>query len=362
MRIKEFREYQRLLALQYQQEDPGIRNPQVSGMLDKTTPITSEEKALALGFEATGPKRWLDLPPGDAGCGESMFRLSHTFYQLNGNINPFGLPGLDRPAFAPYSRAIAIATQRSADQKPRYWHISIYGIGVRRPGSRDPQSPLSLSELESRKFESIYALTAGTETDLTPRFIPSIPTCQARILVHDESGGRYVDVDVLGTRSMSVYGFGATVFLLIKPIGYEVDPSNTGNNEPLESEIGFEDDLVGARILPVKTNTTQNRSQRTITVITVASGGTRTSVPIPPGALTVQVFNHDSPATAALWSIVFNYNRIAPGIRSDLGFIDMIPGLSRSRVIEIPNAPAIQFGSAPNNPPTQWSIVFEVAP
>ena len=135
MRIKEFREYQRLLALQYQQEDPGIRNPQVSGMLDKTTPITSEEKALALGFEATGPKRWLDLPSGDAGCGESMFRLSHTFYRLNDSEVPL----LDRPAFAPYSQAIAITTQRSADQKPRYWHISIYGIGVRRPGSRDPQ-------------------------------------------------------------------------------------------------------------------------------------------------------------------------------------------------------------------------------
>ena len=230
-RIKEIREQQRVAAMQYQQENPGIYNPEVSGMLDKEAPITSEEKALALGFEATSPKRLLDLPPGDAGCGESMFRLSHVFYSLSTGVE--GGPGLD-PRYTPYSQAVALATQSSSDQKPRYWHVSIYGTGVRREGIRPGAgSPLSLSEIQSRAFEAIYTVLAGIPTDRTTRFVPSVPTCQARVLVHDESGGRYVDVDVIGTRSMTFYGFGATVFLLIKPSGYEVDPANESNNEPI---------------------------------------------------------------------------------------------------------------------------------
>ena len=356
-RIKEIREQQRVAAMQYQQENPGIFNPEVSGMLDKEAPITSEEKALALGFEATSPKRLLDLPPGDAGCGESMFRLSHVFYQMN--LAPGGTPS--QPRFAPYSQAIALATQRSSDQKPRYWHVSIYGTGVRRPGGLTPEEPLSLSEIQSQAFEAIYTESFGPVlTDRTTRFVPNVPTCQARILVHDESGGRFVDVDVIGTRSMTVYAYGVTVFLLIKPIGYEVDPSNSGNNEPLDSRVGYEDDLVGARVLPIATNATQNRDQRTITVLTDEVLG-RTYVPIPPGALTVQVINHDSAADAAVWDVRFTYNRILPGVRGDLGVIDMIPGLSRSPIMEIPNAPAIFFDAAPGIPSSQWSLVFEVS-
>lgn len=356
-RIKEIREYQRIQALAFQQEDPGIYNPDVSGLLDKSAPITSEEKALALGFEATSPKRLLDLPPGDAGCGESMFRLSHVFYDLSG-------PGggtLAQPRFAPYSNAVALATQRSADQKPRYWHVSIYGIGVRRfERLGGPLPPLSLSELQSRQFEAIYGALGAVETDITPPFIPSVPTCQARVLVHDESGGRYVDVDVIGTRSMTFYGFGATVFLLIKPDGYEVNPVDASLNEDIDSRgAGVEDDLVGARVLPIATNATQNRDQRTITVITDIANG-RTFVPIPPGALTVQVINHDSTVDAAAWDIRFDYNRINPAVRGDLGFIDMIFAQSRSPVMEIPNAPAISFDAAPATPSTQWSLVFEV--
>lgn len=355
-RIKELRDYARHQALPFQQEDPGIRNPEVTGLLDKTAPITTEQKALALGFEAVEPKRLLDLPYGDAGCGQSMFRLSHVFYRLNG----FEGPGtLAQPRFTPYSQAIVLATQRSADQKPRFWNVSIYGTGVRRPG-RPPGGadvPLSLSELQSRSFEAIYTRLGGVETDRTTRFVPNVPTCQARILVHDESGGRYVDVDVLGNRSMTVYAFGVTVFLLIKPQGYEVDPTNEALNEPIVSEIGYEDDLVGARVLPITTNATENTKQRTITVITDETLG-ETFVPIPPGAKTVQVINHDGPVPAAAWTILFTFNRISGG-RPDTGVIDMIPGQSRSPVMQIPNAPAISFDAAPGTPTTQWSLVFE---
>jgi len=356
MSLKEFRELQRRKAMEFQQENPGIRNPFAHGFLDKEAPISSEEKALSLGFEAQGPKRWLDLPYGDAGSGQTMFRRSHVFYALDG---PGNNQITSRIPFAPYSRAIGLATQRSSDQTPRYWHVSIYGTGVRRPGSLVGDEPLSEGDIDSRQFEAIYTALGAVETNITPPFVPSVPTCQARVLVHDESGGRYFDVDVLGTRSFNLYGFGVTVFLLIKENGYEVNTADEEQNRPIISDAGTEDDIVGARIVPIKTNATQNSSIRTITTTADRDLGD-TYVPIPPGAKRVQVINHDGAAEAALWEINFAYNRVTAAARPDVGKIDMIPGLARSPVMEIPNAPAISFSAGPGTPATQWSLAFEV--
>lgn len=354
-RIRELRNMQRRMARAFEQVNPSIYNPDVSGLLDKTHVPTSEEKALALGFEASEPKRLLDLPCGDAGSGQTMFRRSHVFYRLEGpGLNAFN----SRPAFEPYSNAIGLATQRSSDQKPRYWHVSIYGVGVRRPGQGAVGIlPLSESEVASQAFEAIFGTISG---DLTTRFVPSVPTCQARVLVHDESGGRYFDVDVIGTRSFAVYAFGVTVFLLIKPIGYEVNPSNDALNEPIVSTVMVEDDIVGARVLPIATNVKQNRDLRTITAVTDVGDGV-IFVPIPPGSLKVQIINHDDSVEAALWTIDFIYNRATAGTRVDMGKIDMIPGLARTPVLEIPNVPAISFTAPGGTLPTQWSLIFEVA-
>lgn len=333
----------------YNENGVYLPNPSASPSFDRHSPISSERKALAFGMEAVSPKRLFELPKGDAGAGQSVYRRLHVFYST-GSLN--------------YTKPIAAITNRASTQSPRYFLVSVYGFGVRRPtpGAGIGLEPLSIAEAQDRQLEAIYVNTVGFP-EVTRRFLPSVCTCQARIMVHDESGQRFFDVDVIGSRSMAVYGWGVTVFLLTREDGYEVDSQNKDSIRELgETAFAVEDDVVGARVLPIFSNKSQNNSNRTLSVfIDPSVNRDGLIIPIPPGSKTVQIFSNE-PTPGAGWVSEFWFGR-SGAIRPTLGIIDFETGQSKTAIIEIPNAPSIII--EPRNaavPPAGFSLVFEVEP
>jgi len=306
-------------------------------------------------MEPISPKRLFDLPKGDAGAGQSVYRRIHAFYGMGGPV---------QVSRQNYTKALAIITNKSSTQSPRYFHVSVYGFGVRRasPGIVIPVNPLTVAQAQDRQFEQIY-LDDGAQTPITPRFIPSVVTAQARVMVHDESGQRFYDVDVIGNRSLNVYGWGVSVFLLVKPDGYEVDEQNPEGNAEIFTDTGTEDDIVGARVLPVFSNITDNKQNRTISItIDPADSNANRIIPIPPGALRVQIFSNEPLPEAVPWVMNFWTGRAALGTRPDLGLIDWQPGQSKTAIVEIPNASAIAIRPVGPAVATGFSLVFEVEP
>lgn len=330
-----------------------LPNPNVSPEFDKHRPVSSDHKAKAFGFEPNSQKRLFDLPKGDAGAGQSVYRRVQAFYPMGGPT---------RVSEVNYGKPIAIITNRSSTKIHRYFHVSIYGFGVRVPTEGQPQSPQSIAELQAQQFEAIYINNAD-QTDITPRFVPSVCSCQARVMVHDESGQRFFDVDVIGSRSMDFYAWGVTVFLLLKDGGYEVDEQNPDSNLSITDVNGVENDVVGARVLPVSKNITKNPQQRTITISVDLSTESllRRIIPIPPGAKTVQIFSNEPDPESVPWILEFWTGR-ASGARPDLGIINWDAGQSKTSIYEIPNASAIAISSTaiPAPATTGFSLVFEV--
>lgn len=361
--IKQMRNAERANVQRFNDNGVYLNNPEAQPSFDKHKPIHSDRKAMAFGMEPISPKRLWQLPYGDAGAGQSVYRRVQVFYPLN-NTDDF-IPGLGaRIAEFPYSEAIGVATNRSSDQKPQYFHVSVYGIGVRRNGRQQPAlQPLPQNEILQQQFEQIFVAAGGTAIPLTPRFVPSVPSCQARIMVHDESGQRFFDVDVLGNRSFSVYAWGVTVFVLIKRDGFEFDEQNPQENEVRAD--GYEDDIIGARIVPIFTNKTESTQNRTIGITIDPSEfvGLPRIIPVPPGARTVQIFSNNPDPAGAGFVAEFLYGRIDPAVRADVGTIDFIAGQSKTGIISIPNAPSIAIRPRDNLAPlTGFSLVFEVEP
>ena len=339
-----------------------LPNPQAAPTYDRHAPIPSTQKALAFGMEPTEPKRLFELPQGDAGAGQTAYRNIHGFFSLSQNSNRVGDSN--------FTKALPIITMRSANQKPKYWHVSVYGVGVRRPAEGGaPINPLTTTQIRDLQFEQYFVETApGVFTPLSRRFVPSVGTAQVRVLVHDESGGRYFDADIIGNRSFSLYGWGATVFLLVKGDGYEVDAQNPDANTPLTgNDTGVEDDLIGGRVVGIFTNRTESIQNRTLSItIDPSSFGAAALpriIPIPPGAKRVQIFAASAIVTAD-WQLDFWYGRALGGARPDVGRIDFNAGQSRTAIVDIPNAPSIAI--TPTNPAvtpiTSFSLVFEVEP
>ena len=337
-----------------------LPNPIAEPAYDRHAPIPSAQKALAFGMEPTEPKRLFELPKGDSGAGQTVYRRIHAFFSLSQGSNRVGASN--------FTKALPIITMRSANQKPKYWHVSVYGVGVRRPAVNPPLEPLTDSEIRSQQFEQYFVETApGVFTPLSPRFVPSVGTAQVRVMVHGESGQRFFDADVIGNRSFSLYGWGATVFLLVKQDGYEVDAQNPSANTPLTgSDTGVEDDLIGGRVVGIFTNKTESIQNRSlaITIDPPAFGAQPRIVPIPPGAKRVQIFSTAPGPLTALWRLDFWYGRALSGARPDVGRIDWTGPQSRTSIVDIPNAPSIAI--TPLNPGitpiTSFSLVFEVEP
>ena len=361
--VGEIRNLQRTDVKRFNDNRVSLPNPAAAPAYDRHAPIPSTQKALAFGMEPTSPKRLFELPKGDAGAGQTVYRKIHAFYSL-------AQPGdFARVGASNYTKALPIITMRSANQNPKYWHISLYGIGVRRIANNAGLEPLTQSEIRSQQFEAYFVETApGVFTELTPRFVPSVCTAQARIMVHDESGQRFFDADIIGNRSFSVYGWGATVFLMVKPDGYEVDAQNPDSIVPLTgNDAGVEDDCVGGRIVGIFTNRTESIQNRSLSITidpsNFGAAEVRRIVPIPPGSRRVQIISTD-PLADTRWLLEFWYGRCSSVTRSDVGRIQFNAGQSRTSIVEIPNAASISI--TPTNPPatpiTSFSLVFEVEP
>jgi hypothetical protein len=360
--ISQVRDLER--AMQQPFNDPRVMlpNPSAGAPFDRTEPLGRNAKNEAFGFQ-TQPDRIIDLPPGDAGAGKSVYRRTHIFARLNASTAP------DAPvAGNPFDKAIGMATYRSSDCRPRFWHISFFGIGVQRVANNVPLDPLSNNEILSEQLDPVTNNIAPTG-----RFVPAISQMKGRIMAFDESGQRFYDVDVLGNRSLDIYAWGVTAFILVpgnnyegvpEQSGYEVNTQNGGIAVPQTQLEGLvEDSLIGVRIVPIVINSTQNTENRTITVVTPGGAGVvaPTRVPIPPGTLRVQVLCHDGAAVAALYTLQFDAGDDGTFLgRSDLGLLEFNPGQARTDLMLVPNAAQIII-TPPNDPGiVGWSFIFVV--
>lgn len=354
--IREVRDLERASVAHFQDPRVMLPNPQTDAPFDRTEPQDRIAKNQAFGFQVL-PERLIDLPPGDAGAGKSMYRRSHFFARLDNPANNI-------VAGNPFDKAIGMATYVSSDCRPRFWHVSFFGIGIQRVANRIAVEPLTDNQILSDQL-----LPTITGAVASPDFIPAITQLQGRVMVHDESGQRFYDVDILGNRSLDVYAWGVTAFVLgpanIDAVPgqamYEVNRNNGGAAIPQQAFEGLvEDAIIGVRIVPIVINSTQNPENRTITVITNDADETR--VPIPPGTRKVQIISHEPAPVAAAYTIRFDSGDDGTFIGSaNQGRIDLNAGESKTDIILVPNSSQIVFTPAVGAPAAAgWSLIFTV--
>jgi hypothetical protein len=344
------RDLQRSEVSRFNQNGVYLPNPSRDAPIDRHRPQAYDQKVKGLGLAPNVPKHFWQLLKGDAGSGSSSYRTTELFQLL--------APTGGRTAATPYSKAVEIMALKSSDQRARYFHASLFSVGrVFAVGAAVP--PFSLDEVT--RFAA--GIPAGTPSvsGSTQFGVPQFSTTTFRIMVFDESGQRFVDVDVEGTRSMSLYGFGVTVFALIKDGGYTVDRQS--NNNPLLGPGLVDQSVVGARIIPIRSNETKNINNRTVTIRVPGIPAGSASVPIPPGARTVQVFalTPTPPAVLMSFATIDPLDTGNPTIGSQglLVFKSAVSG--SSDVYRVPNSNAILI--TPLNAFTSFiTFVFEVTP
>lgn len=339
----------------YNQPGASLTNPDPNisegPLIDRVQPLPTALKAQRLGFQpASGVGTLFELPPGDAGAGQSCFRRIQVFASLTNNIAAGGVT-----ADFPYNQSVGLGTQRSSDTRPRYWHVSFFSLGVFRD-SAALTGPLSEPEITRDPF--VGNSGTGLASSAVP-YVPRISPLKGRVLIQDESGGRFIDVDVLGNRSFNVYAFAVTVFVLMPDNAYEVNfqnPSMNGDRAGL-----LLDAMFAARVVPIVLNETQNVDLDTQTVGLSGGGGTTTFVPIPPGARTVQVINHSSAAAAQLYELFFDVGVPAGSTAiGDMGVIVLDPVTFRTDAIRIPNSTQIRIEGLAGSGATRLSFIFGV--
>ncbi len=327
-------------------------DPHAFPTVDRGRPTTQYEKALRLGFQQQ-PKQLGVMARGDAAAGQTSFRRTQLFARMD-DVTALSVAGV------PFHQSIGLATQRSSDTRQRIWHVSVFGLGRYRFDALAAQAPLSEAEIIGNGF--IGNTGAGLASSAIP-YVPRIMNFRARAMIHDESGQRFYDFDVLGTRTFDVFAYGVTIFLLVPTGGYEVNPQNPGGNA---SFIGLvQDAVVGARVMAVSFESARRRQLQTQTVsIASVAPLTQTQVPIPPGARTVQIINHGRVAAAAAYDIDFDAGApFGSGVASALGVI--IPNALTFRTevpVEIPNATAIRFTEGVGAAGTSFSLIFDIDP
>lgn len=350
--VGEIRDSQRQEARPLRDSSLYLPNPSAEAPFDRKQPLSSEDKAYAFGFSPRSPDGSWQLVRGDSGAGSSSFRVAELFQNLGG--------GGARLAETQYSQAIALATTRSTDQRPRFFQANLFSVG-RLFQSVAGSPPLPTDEV-TRFAAGIPPGTVST-TGRTQFGIPTVSTTQFRIMVNDESGQRYFDVDAMGTRSLILYGFGVTVFALIKADGYEIDRSR-GVNPSLGPGL-LDQSVVGSRIITMRTGYSTPIANRTTTIIGLGDNS-RTVMPIPPGSRKVQVYPF--PIDPASDNVVVHFSNedllnpstvLSPGRQ---GIIDFPAPGARSSIYDIPNCNSIVIREPAGVAGRQWSFVFETAP
>ncbi len=350
--VGEIRESQRADARPFNDDSVYLPNPSADAPFDRRQPLSCEEKSYASGFRPLSIDGSWQLVRGDSGAGKSAFRTAELFQNLGG--------GGARLSGTPYSQAIALATMRSSDQRPRFFQANLFSVG-RLFQSPIPSQPLSSSE--STRFAP--GIPAGTASIAgTTQFgIPTVSTTQFRIMVSDESGQRYQDFDVVGTRSVILYGFGVTVFALIKADGYEIDRSR--NDNPSLGPGLLDQSVVGSRIIPMRTVYSAPISNRTTSIISTGNN-TATVMPIPPGSRRVQIYVDPPDPSADLVNVSFSnedlLNVLTAASPGRQGVIDFPAPGNRSSIYNIPNSNSILIQEPAATPSRIWTFVFEATP
>jgi hypothetical protein len=263
----------------------------------------------------------------------------------------------------PATRALAIASYHSNDRRDRLLHISFFGTGViNEVTAMNARGPLSEGEIiGDGGFVGIEDSVIPATTTSTAAWIPRISSVQGRVQVHDASGSRWIDVDVIGTRSLSVVAWSATVFALVPVTGYEVVSNlrtDTDQNPQFSGLI--EDSIFGARIAPLYSNVLANKSSRTIMVNLTGTADSECRIPIPPGSRKVTVINHSTTATDLDYDVTFDIGAPVSGARGTTGLIVLDTALFRTDAIDIPNSTSILIDAQGTATPATYSFIFEV--
>ena len=321
---------------------PEMRNPQPTlpnpnpAPFDRKQPHSWQDRQRGLGFSVR-PFNINELAPGDAGADLSQFRRGQFFIQLAGA----GFNAVDLIWNIP----IAMSTARSSDTRPRFFHVSFFNNGViREPAG--PVGPLDESQIQTASGQA-----------------PDIGMVRGRVQIQDESGGRFFDVDVLGTRSFSLYAFAVTTFILLPstPDGI-VRGSEVNRQAPEQPSLGpgiVEDSFASGRVVPIFQNATQITDNITRTATVPAN--TTNFIPIPPGTTRVQLSTSFS-STVLPPDLILAFSA-TPTVTaaSALGRIFVIPGTTQTESVEVPNARFIVIIDSVANPsPRTWIATFTV--
>lgn len=326
---------------------PGVYlpNPDVSAPIDRGRVQPPAQRQRGFGYQLR-PNNINDLPVGDAGPGVSYFRRAQ-FYLSTGLDTTEG----QRASDLQYDIPVPIATARSMDTRPRFWHVSFFGISV-DSFENNPAPPLSEYDIATR----------GN------RF-PTATVLKGRIQVHDESGSRFFDMNIHGTASMSMYAFGVTTYILLPSavidgnrvaLGYEVNVQNQSSLIDLRGVV--ENTLATGRVVGLTQNDTKYTDHIT-RATTVPSGGT-SRIRIPPGArcVTLQTTTRHPAAftTGATYGIYFATEQGDRGTLNQIGRIELQPGQLNTGRILVPNATWILFDDDEDAGAVDWVAVFEV--
>ena len=351
--VSEIRNASRDSVVHLDQPNVYLPNPTSDAPFDRKADQPYESKVKSLGLAPNNKRHFWQLLKGDSGPGSSIYRRVSLFQEIAG----IGA----RASATPYSKAIAIATDRSKDQRARYWQVSLFGVG-------------RVFETTARTFplsdDEVLEFAPGIPSNIpvppgvnVARNVPLVSTTKFRIMVFDESGQRFFDVDCVGARTLNLYAFGVTVFALIKEEGYEIDRQNP---TPPEQFAGLLDQsILGGRIIPIRTNFTENPQNNTVTAA-VSPTDLILIIPIPTGANSVQVFCSDGNAAFLNFGVQFtDIDPIAPGVsgaNGAQGTIEPQPGQSHSSIYRIPDCNAITALRLQDSALSIWSFVFSEVP
>jgi len=351
--ISEIRDANRDSVVRFDQPNVYLPNPTHGSPFDKKESLPYDFKVKSLGLAPNKYEHFWQLLKGDSGPGSSIYRRVSLFQELAG----LG----ERAAATPYIKPIAIATDRSKDQRARYWQVSLFGVGrvFETAGRSGPISDDEVLEFASG-IPSNVPVPPGVNVS---RGVPLVSTTKFRIMVHDESGQRYFDVDCVGARTLNLYAFGVTVFALVKDEGYEIDRQNPS---PPEQFAGLLDQsILGGRIIPIRTNFTENPQNNTVTAA-IQPTDLILIVPIPPGANKVQVFCSDGNAEFLNFGVQFtDIDPLLPGLSGSngaQGVIEPQPGQSHSSIYRIPDCNAVTALRLQDSALSLWSFVFSGVP
>jgi len=211
-------------------------------------------------------------------------------------------------------------------------------------------TPLTEQEITNNQLVGIQG-----GPNVPGQLFSSVSMNRFRILVQDVSGGRYFDVDVMGTRSINVWAYGVTVFSMIPDGGYEVRTSAGGQDPGPQQGFGglVEDSIVGARIFQMALEDgDQFKDQVTVQVQVDADSDPPTPlsptgsvlVPVPPGAREIQVYCAAPGLSAGrlAYTIQFDAGLALPQTSLGQIVLDPVTGRTPSPIL-VPNCNNIAF-------------------